>query len=611
MFLRPFSTDMFFGECVGTPRKGEVMRTMLLSACLVISFLLATPLWAEGCHLGRYGTLPVAIIDGRATTTVKINGSGMRFALDTGAVFNIMSRANASALGLKLRSAPFDFRIEGIGGSANAQFTQVEQFGFLDDTFKHVGFIVGGSDAGYGLLGANVLDMADLEIDLAHGKLTLFKANHCDKVSMAYWNKGGNAYVADTEAATNSFDRRTILRVMINGKKLRALLDSGASATMLSRPAAERVGIDLNAANVKSGGTISGFGAKFLKSWIVPINSFSVGTELIQHSQMMVMDGSFGNDGIDMLIGVDFILAHHMFIANSQRKAYFTYNGGRVFTFATALGASDTADGDTATADKPLTASDYALRGQAHSSRGEPKAALADLDEAIRMTPDQADYYAARARAHLVNNQPEAAFADLNKSLSLDPKQLEPLLMRAEFRLVHKDHAGALADVTAASRLAPAGSPSAQDIVSLYVQLDQPAAALPIIDDWIRLHGDDSMLGKALNLRCWVRGLSNQGLDDALRDCRKAIRRDGETSSYLDSLGMVQLRLGHYPESIKAYDRALAKNPHAAWSRYGLGLAKIRSGQTDAGKADLRAAHALDPEIDARATRYGLTATTP
>jgi len=165
--------------------------------------------------------------------------------------------------------------------------------------------------------------------------------------------------------------------------------------------------------------------------------------------------------------------------------------------------------------------------------------------------------------------------------------------------------------VTAAGALVAAGSTQARSIAHLYVQLDQPIAALPLLDDWIRLHTNDAMLGSALNERCWVRALTNQMLDDALSDCRKAIKRDGEKPAYLDSLGMVQLRLEHYPESIKAYEQAVAQSPQSAWSRYGLGLAKIRSGQTDAGNADLVAARALNPEIEARATKYGLTAAGP
>jgi len=195
--------------------------------------------------------------------------------------------------------------------------------------------------------------------------------------------------------------------------------------------------------------------------------------------------------------------------------------------------------------------------------------------------------------------------------LSLDPKNADTLLLRAILRLSQKDREGAAADVTAASTLVSAGSSQARSIATLYIELEQPAAALPVLDDWIRLHGDDAMLGSALNGRCWARSLSNQMLDDALKDCRKAIRRDGESPAYLDSLGLVELRLGHYPESIKAYEQAMAGQPRSAWSHYGLGIAKIRNGQTDAGNADLAAAHALDPQIDVLASKYGLATAGP
>jgi clan AA aspartic protease (TIGR02281 family) len=575
--------------------------------CLGIGVLLANQAWAARCQLKDYGTLPVEMVGGMATTMVKIDGNDTRFMLDTGAFFNMMSKANAASLGLRLRLAPEGFRISGVGGSTDAQITHVKQFGILGTTLSDIDFIVGGTDTGFGLLGANLLDFADLEIDLAHGKLTLFQSDHCDKTSMAYWAKDGYN-MADIEQSDSAVDRRTFVSVIINGKKVRALIDSGASATVLSRDAAERVGIDLKGPDVKAGVTDIGVGNKAVKTWIVPVDSFSIGTETIQHSQMQVIDGNLGNSGTDMLLGVDFLLAHHMFIANSQERIYFTYNGGRVFTFAAAQGDNDKSNGNAAADNTPKTASDYALRGEADLSRGEPHAAVADLDEAIRMSPDQATYYVARARALLADKQSNAAFADLDKSLSLDPKNVDALLMRAESRLRHKDRTGALADVTAAGALVPAGSRQARQTAALYIQLDQPAAALPFLDDWIRMHSSDAMLGSALNTRCWARSLSNQMLDDALSDCHKAIRRDGENPAYLDSLGLVQLRLGHYSDSIKAYQEAVAKNPRSAWSRYGLGLAEIHNGQIDAGNADLAAARAIDSGIGARAAKYGLTA---
>ena len=586
---------------------------MLRIFCLGISILLAGQAWADDCRLKNYGTLPVEMVGSQATTMVKINGNNTRFILDTGAFFNTMSSANASSLGLRLQSVPDGFRISGVGGSASIQQAHVKEFGILDATLKNVDFIVGGTDIGNGLLGANLLDFADLEIDLAHGKLTLFKADHCDTTSLAYWVKDGKYNVADIEPSDNPYDRRTFLTVTINGKKVRAVLDSGAAATVLSRDGAERAGINLNGPDVRAGSISIGVGARPVRTWTVNIDTFSVGSETIQHSQMQVIDGKIGDD-TDMLLGVDFILAHHMLIANSKKKAYFTYNGGRVFTFASAPDGGDKPDTSAATDDNgaaPKTAEDYALSGQAHLSRGEPKAAVSDLDAAIRMAPDQAAFYVARARAHEADKQSDAALADLDKSLSLDPKNVDALVMRGELRFAHKDTAGAVSDAAAASAVAAAGSTQARSIATLYVELDQPAAALPMLDDWIRLHNNDAMLGAVLNERCWARGLSNQMLDDALKDCRKAIRRDGENPAYLDSLGMVELRLGNYPESIKAYEQAVAQKPRSAWSRYGLGLAKIRSGQTDAGNAELVAARTIDPQIDTRAAKYGLVAARP
>jgi clan AA aspartic protease (TIGR02281 family) len=582
--------------------------------CLCIGVLLASQARADGCHLMDYGTLQVEMVGGQAMTKVRINGADTRFILDTGALFNAIPRASALSLGLKLQPAPDGYRISGVGGTAELAFTGVKDFGILNTTLHDIGFMVGGTDMGHGLLGANLLDLADVEVDLAHGKVTLFNADSCKKLPLAYWSRDGNYNVAEIERTDSHYDRRTFLEVTINGKKVRALLDSGAAATVLSRRTAERIGIDLATPDVKAGTSSIGIGAKPVRTWTVPIDSFSVGTETIQHSQMLVIDGSMGDDTTGMLLGVDFLLAHHTFIANSQRKIYFTYNGGRVFTFALAPDDSDKPDAGAAAdnnATGPMAAPDYALRGEADLARGEPKAAVADLDQAIRMAPDQAAYYLARARARAADKQFDAASADLDRSLSLDPKNVDALLLRASLRLMHKDLTGATADVTAASTLVTSGSTQARSLAALDIQLEQPASALPLLDDWIRLHRDDALLGTTLNERCWARSLSNRMLDEALNDCRKAIRRDGKKPQYLDSLGMVQLRRGHYPASIKAYEQAVAQRPHSAWSRYGLGLAEIRNGQADAGKADLAAARALDPDIETTATRYGLTAAAP
>ena len=145
-------------------------------------------------------------------------------------------------------------------------------------------------------------------------------------------------------------------------------------------------------------------------------------------------------------------------------------------------------------------------------------------------------------------------------------------------------------------------------MATAYIALDQPGRALPLLDAWIRLHGSDGTLGEALNERCWARGLAGQMLDGALDDCRKAIRRDGPKPAYLDSLGLVQLRLGHYAEAVDAYGKAAQQLSSNAWTRYGLGLARLRSGDTAGGKAEIAAAKALDKDIAEQFAKFGIEA---
>lgn len=583
---------------------------------------------AEGCRVAKFGTLPVEVTNGRATTMVKINDHDTRFILDTGSFFDVMSRANADALGLKLQMAPPGFYMSGIGGDAGTDLATVKDFGILDSTLHNILFVVGGSDMGMGLLGANLLLLADLDLDLANGKATLLKPNmSCQKVSMAYWAPGGRAEEAKLDAPKYERDRKVRLTVMVNGKPVRAILDTGAPTTLITRKAALRSGIDLSAGAVTALNGLGGFGQKRYSGAVARVALYQVGSESIQNSRMSVIDSDIeeGSEPVEMLIGLDFALAHHIFIAHSQRKMYFTYNGGRVSNFdkASELSKASTPPpapvADLTGKTEPDTAAGYALRAQARLSRGEHAEALADFDKAVAMAPDKpdsAEIYFARARARLIPDRPgaripaityEAALADVDKSLALAPDRVEPLLMRARLRLQHRETQGALEDIATLRHVVPAGSEQARAVIGLLIQTDQPREALPLLDDWLHLHPEDSDSGSVYNSRCWARALANTDLEEAAQDCRKAIKRLGPEPGVLDSQALVELRMGHWQAAYDGYVQVLAKAPNMAWSRYGQALAMLHLGKVEEGKAQLAAVTASNPNIVAQAKRLGLT----
>lgn len=579
---------------------------------------------ADGCKVANYGTLPVEVVGGRATTMVKINGRDTRLMLDTGAFYNVMSRANADAMGLKLEMAPVGLSAGGVGGSAGLSLTHVKDFGILGASLHNIEFLVGGSDVGMGILGANLLDLADLDLDLAQGKLGILKPSlGCQKLSMAYWAKGGSEEVK--LLSNNSGARQSEITVMVNGKPVRAMLDTGAPTTVITRKAAARTGIDLSPEALKSAGMTSGFGKKHYQAWIARVALYQIGSESIQNSRMTVIDGDIedGSEPDEMLLGLDFILSHHIWVANSQRKIYFSYNGGRVSAHDKASEMSAASTPGAPTGEEPKTAQAYALRGQAKLTRGDTAGAVDDLDKAIAMAPNapaSADFYYARARAKMTSSEGkripaatvETALSDLDMALQLAPDQPEVLIMRARLHLMRglRDKAErdkGEADVATLRSKLPAGSALVRPLVSMLIETGQPVLALPLLDDWLRLHPEDSATNSMLNLRCWARGLAGTMLEEAAQDCRKVIKREGPKPAYLDSQSLVELRLGHNQAALDGYQQVLAQAPGMGWARYGQALAKLRLGQAEAGQAELAAVTAANPNIVAQAKRFGLT----
>ena len=175
-------------------------------------------------------------------------------------------------------------------------------------------------------------------------------------------------------------------------------------------------------------------------------------------------------------------------------------------------------------------------------------------------------------------------------------------MSRASRSLSLKDEAAARADFEAAV----AADPNvAMSVATIYAEQGWFERSLELWDQWIAAHAHDDRLPDALNGRCWARALWGRDLDKALADCNRAVSTS-RISSFLDSRGLVHLRLGQYDQAIADYTVALKDNPRQAWSLYGRGLAELRKGDKAQGDADIKAAAAIAPNLPERAKKLGI-----
>jgi tetratricopeptide (TPR) repeat protein/predicted aspartyl protease len=573
------------------------------------------------CELQKLGELPVTMEGLRPMVPARVNGHEGAFLADSGAFHSILTTQAAASFGLKLRGAPVDLIAEGATGRSKLSLTTAEDFEFSGFLFHRVEFLVVDQPQGpgvAGILGQNVLRSSDVEYDLANGAIRFFVAKGCGAAPLAYWADG-----ASSIALTESFRYlpHTLGVVYLNGMPIKAMFDTGAERSMVSTLMAEKIGIGPGAPGARDAGYFSGLGnSRRERKWIAPVASFRIGGEEIRNTQVMV--GGLGVGDVDMLVGADFFLSHRIYVSLSQRRMYFTYNGGPVFRLDENAGERiadaeprDTHAGDVKADDKASAAGEegaadpavLARRGQASAARGDYAAAIADLTQAMSLDPGTADYPLARARAEYAAGQRDKAGQDVALVLKLRPDDLDARMMRGGGYLMAGEVAKGRADLAAVDRAVPDGAEQRRMLARIYQIGRLYPEAVGQLDRWIAANPKSDALAEVQNERCWTRALWGQELDAALADCDAALKRSPGFPAYLDSRGLVRLRMGDLAGAIADYNGALAKRPKQAPSLYGRGLAEVKAGQKAAGDADIAAAVALDPKLPDWAKGLGLT----
>jgi tetratricopeptide (TPR) repeat protein/predicted aspartyl protease len=593
--------------------------------------LASLPAFAGACRVGAMAEFPITMTSLRPVMTAKINDTDVRLLVDSGAFYSMLSAASAAELKLRTYSAPFGFYVVGVGGgSASASIAKAATFTLAGVPLHNIEFLVGGSQVGadtVGILGQNVLHIADVEYDLGQGIVRLMKPLDCGKTLLAYWVGQSQSYsVMDIQSTTpqRPFTQST---AYVNGHEIRVMFDSGAATSVLSLKAAARAGITPDSPGVVRAGPSSGIGRNTFPSYIAFFSSFKIGQEEVRNTRLRIADIDLPD--ADMLIGADFFLSHRMYVANSQHKLYFTYNGGPVFNLAGAkypstgtpangVTAADPAptDSSAVAAQSPPAAADgedaaeYGRRGAALASRRDFQQALTNLTRACELAPDNADYFYQRGMIYWQLRQSAEAMADFDQAIKLMPGNVTALVSRADLSLQEGDKPHAGADLDSADAVAPKQADVRFEMAHAYERADLSKSAIAQYDLWITWHADDARLPQALNSRCWVRALIDVELPLALKDCNAALRRADKSSPLYarvaNSRGLVLLRMGDYDKAISDYDASLKITPKDAWSWYGRGIAKLRQQKTSDGQADLAQATALSPRIADEFRRYGL-----
>ncbi|HEX9193270.1 MAG TPA: aspartyl protease family protein [Burkholderiales bacterium] len=470
--------------------------TFTLVAAAAVGFTLAGPVLGAGsqqCKLIKIDEWPLNPRESRPAIDGFINGQKIGVLLDTGMSGALLVRGTALRLGLtrqQLRGSG----VLGIGGESHSELAFIDELKISRSVRKNWQVETAGfgpnEDAGGGLLiGFEFFKDLELEFDLPQNMLRLFQAKDCDGVSLAYWAPGAASEVpVDVRG-------HLLVTVEINGKRITAVLDSGASHSFVTSGEAARVGVTPESPGVIAGGCVLGFGRKGVDSWIGQFETFVIGNEVIRNPKIHFADlweyttytvGRMPRRSniADMILGADFLRAHRVLISQRQGKMYFTHTGGTVFPtqpgkpckdllpalaqwtpdVAQCAKGGEPADARIAACTRAIASGKlssknlgftYNNRGNAWGTKGQYDKAIADFDEAIRLNPQDAPTYGNRGHAWYRKNDYDRAIADYGEAIRHNPLRADYHLVRGYTQFWLGRFAASLPDLTESLRLKP------------------------------------------------------------------------------------------------------------------------------------------------------------
>jgi tetratricopeptide (TPR) repeat protein len=251
----------------------------------------------------------------------------------------------------------------------------------------------------------------------------------------------------------------------------------------------------------------------------------------------------------------------------------------------------------------PASAAALIERGNVYRLRREPTRAIADYDKAIQLEPNSALGYRWRCLARTTDARDlDGALADCDQAIRIDSRYAGAYSSRCVVWAGKRDYERALKDCDEAIRLEPNVSSAYNNRGLVYYRRQDFDRAIVDYDEAIRLTSSYTLAynnrGRAF--------LAKRNYDRALADFDQTIRLDPRDMFAFNNRGLVWARKRDFDRAIQDYDQAIKLNPRDMFAFNNRGLAYADKRDYDRAIADYTEASRIDPGYNAAFTNRGL-----
>ena len=296
-------------------------------------------LWLAGCDGGTCrapvedSEVPLLRVGAHEIAPVLLNDAPAGLVLDTGAFGTSVTPQAVRDLKLETHTLPVE--TTGVGGGGFNQATEI-------DHLKLGGAEISGAAAlvvplsrkgldqfpAYGLLGEDLLTNWDVDLDATHDRLTLYEPQQCGSPSPPWTGVASSIDIPKilTGPATQSADivkglqtsaglqsahnGEILFPVSLDGRTMTALLDTGASFSMVRQSAS---GLDDLALGSDPVGHATGINLLRVDTRRHAFKNLRIGET--DYGPLVIDIEKYDLPGADILLGQDFLRRHRVYVA--------------------------------------------------------------------------------------------------------------------------------------------------------------------------------------------------------------------------------------------------------------------------------------------------------
>lgn len=300
---------------------------------LAVAFIWVLCCWqataSAACNVQERAQVPFTLAGGHLLVPLTVNGTTASFVLDTGAERSLVTPDAVHRLDLALD--PWVGTVmRGVGGVAEHQNADphsltlggvaLQRHTITHDTSLTVGVLpeLGAGSPVDGLLGRDFLSVFDLQLDMGAHRLTLYDAQGCSGRFLP-WTAPYASVPAETPMA-----HALVLPITLDSQRLTALLDTGASASMITLPGMIRLGLTQRSLAGDRAGVVRGIGRQAPEMQRHRFASLQIGSETQRDPELWVAPVRVV-PFVDALLGADWLAMQRLvWISFATSQVFFT-----------------------------------------------------------------------------------------------------------------------------------------------------------------------------------------------------------------------------------------------------------------------------------------------